>query len=345
MPTEGGEARPPHESAARVFIDVALTAPSGPETLAAVAAASLAVEARLAVVGDESELTDALAGLAHDAERLVVLHAPGCDGAASAEAAAANALQMACLWARASDGSQVTTASSRLVRRAAAETLVRLPGVAQPALAAVCPTLRHRGDREDPFALLLDVGASLEASAADLVAFALLGAAYARRISANARPRIALLSRHGGLEEAPERVVAAQALLERARGEFELLPPISADRVSAGDADVVVCDGLSGNILLRGLEGAVHSAEALLARAAERFRWRLGMSMLGSGISRLREVADWESYGGAPLLGYETLLIRTARGHGPRPIVNAVRLAMKAHRLDLVRELRAAVAP
>ena len=69
-----------------------------------------------------------------------------------------------------------------------------IPGVRRAALASVYPTELRRGEKNDPFSLILDVGATIDASAEDLVTFAIMGAAYASLVSRNRRPRVALLS-------------------------------------------------------------------------------------------------------------------------------------------------------
>src|SRR5206468_6316259 len=82
-----------------------------------------------------------------------------------------------------------------------------LEGVRRAALAAVYPTELRRGEKDDPFSLILDVGATIEANAEDLVGFAVMGSAYARLISQNRRPRVALLSNGTEAGKGPAAVV------------------------------------------------------------------------------------------------------------------------------------------
>src|SRR5262249_56390075 len=98
---------------------------------------------------------------------------------------------------------------------AAAQSFKLIPGVRRAALAAVYPTRARHGAKLDPFSLILDVGATLEASAEELVTFAVMGSAYARIISRNPTPTVALLSNGREQKKGPDNVVVA---LRRLRG-------------------------------------------------------------------------------------------------------------------------------
>ena len=98
------------------------------------------------------------------------------------------------------------------------------------------PTKLPHGPRKDPFALLLDVGATLEARAQDLVGFAVMGAAYARIVSANPRPRVALLS-NGTEPGRGSRSHRAHHLLSK-QGEF--IGNVEGNHIPMGTADVIV---------------------------------------------------------------------------------------------------------
>jgi glycerol-3-phosphate acyltransferase PlsX len=237
------------------------------------------------------------------------------------------------------DAAFVTASHPGVLVLEATHRLERLPGVRRGAMAAVFPTLRHRGERQDPFALLLDVGATVDCQGDELAVFAAMGAAYARQISANERPRVALLSVEGSVESSPLAVRQAHQQLSHVEVPFEYIGCIGADQLTLGDADVVVTSGFAGGVVIRTLEGVVATAQELLLRASERFRWRLGVSMLGSGLERLRELTNWESYGGAPLLGFRQPVIVTQANSKRGAILNAIRLAAKVVRGEVWRQV------
>jgi glycerol-3-phosphate acyltransferase PlsX len=297
------------------------------------------------LVGDSSRITRMLSGLKHDPERIAVQHA-------------SQAIHMDEKPKEALDGKPDSSiaVAARLVERGEADALVsagntgagvltcsrlwkRIPGVRRAGLAAVYPTETRRGEKDDPFSLLLDVGASNEVGADDLVAFALLGSAYARRISKNPRPRVALLS--NGTEEmkGPREIVEAHRLLKDHTA-INFVGNIEGVDIPRGTADVVVTSGFVGNVVLKMLEG-VSDTVVELARYAykERLAWRLGLMMLSGGIARLKSLTDWQEYGGAPLLGFERLFIKAHGRSRARAIANAVKVAAKGAQADLAGEI------
>lgn len=330
-----------------VVVDGTAGAENGRAAVEAAAIASLDLGRQVVVVGDESDLTEVLRSSAHDAERLRVLHAPGASmGDGDERLAAREAAIRAGLAVVADDRTAdfVSAGNAGVIVRTAHELLPSTPGADRAALAAVYPTLRFHGAHRDPFALLLDVGASVHCSAANLVQFAVMGAAYARAITANPDPRVAILSNTRSARDAPAPLRDADRALSAGNRPLSYLGLISADQIPVGDADVVVTDGFSGNIVIRTLEGVAETGEQLLTKARERFTWRLGVSMLGAGMRRLRVLADWENYGGAPLLGFERTVVVTERGSPTRALVNAIRLCGKIDRLAVSTAVRDALA-
>lgn len=248
--------------------------------------------------------------------------------------------------AREADAIFVSGGEPGLIIRESLRSLGRLGSVRRIALAAVYPTVRSHGPKRDPFGLLLDVGATIECSDDHLVAFAAMGAAYSAKISGIERPRVALLANGPNPQRAPQRIVAAHARLTGAGASlpFEYIGTIRGDQVTLGEADVVVTDGFSGDVVVRTLEGVALTAESLLQKAQERFQWRLAVQMLDAGLKKLREFTDWENYGGAPLLGVTRPVIVTQTNSGSRAFVNAIRLGAKMERLGVVEAVEASAA-
>ncbi len=296
------------------------------EIIRGVAQASLDSDLQILLVGDERTITKRLAETRHNPERIEVIHV----------SPSASVIDSAVKLAGSGRAEVVISAGPSALAVEACRTHWRLlAGVQHPALSAVYPTALRHGERSDPFALLLDIGATLEADADTLCNFAWLGAAYAGAISQNHTPRVALLS----IGDEPSRSIPAVALaserLQRTRG-FSFLGAIEAVDIPKGDADVVVCSGLVGNTVIRLLDG-VNELVVDLARYAQKQRllWRLGLGMLSGGLAQLKRLTDWEQYGGAPLLGYERLLLRAHPESRARAIQNACRVAAKAVAADL----------
>lgn len=332
-----------------VVVDIVGSADEGVAAIEAGAAATLDLDLDIVLVGDAAHIVRTLRDLPHDAERLQVVHAPDAiaigasvaDGLAHAPQSSMRvALERT---AELEHAAFVTAGHPGAVVELALKTLGRVPKVPRAAMAAVVPTLRHRGAHEDPFALLLDIGATVRCDGPALEGFARMGAAYASAIANHPMPTVALLSTRSSAEASPAAIREADRRLRATGGAFRYVGLMTADRVPTGDADVVVTDGTSGQLYVRTLEGIAASAEQLLLQAQQRFAWRLGVSMLGAGIDRLRLLTNWEHYGGAPLLGVDRTVIVTQPGARRMPVINAIRLAAKVERLAVLDRVREAV--
>jgi glycerol-3-phosphate acyltransferase PlsX len=144
----------------------------------------------------------------------------------------------------------------------------RLPGVPRAALGAVYPTERTHGERQDPFALILDAGLTLDVDAATLEAFAVMGSAYASRISQNPKPSVALLSNGHEAKKGPDAVVEAHARL-KARRDLHFVGNVEGTDIPRGTVDVIVTGGFVGNIVIKMLEGVAETMQTLMRSAAD----------------------------------------------------------------------------
>jgi phosphate acyltransferase len=191
-----------------------------------------------------------------------------------------------------------------------------LPGVDRPALAVTIPT------RRGP-AVLLDVGASVECRPQHLLQFAVMGSVYARVAMGLPAPRVALLSI--GQEETKGNELTREAHRLLKGSSLGFIGNIEAQNVYSGEADVIVCDGFTGNVALKISEGLVDSVEALLSEElSSTFARRVGSLLTGRALRHFRRRLDYSEYGGAPLLGVAGIAIV---GHG-RSSALAVRNAV-----------------
>lgn len=196
-----------------------------------------------------------------------------------------------------------------------------LPGVDRPALAAVVPT------RTTP-AVLLDAGANVECRPQHLLQFALMGSVYARAALGVAKPRVGLLSIGEEETKGNDLTIEAHRLLKAAVPHF--IGNIEGREIFGGAADVIVCDGFTGNVVLKTSEGLMEAVEALLGdELRSTFSSHVGYLLSRRAFRRFRRRVDYSEYGGALLLGVAGLAVV---GHG-RSSAKAVRngIAM-AHR-------------
>jgi phosphate acyltransferase len=319
----------------------------GPEEVVR-GAAQLTLEAphvHALLVGDREAIDSVLADTKHSAERISVQHAAeyvGMDekpGEALARKKNASVSVAARLVAEGEAHALVSAGNTGAGVLACSRHFQLIPGVRRAALAAVYPTRGTRGAKEDPFSLILDVGATVEATAEDLVTFAVMGSAYARIVSKNERPKVALLSNGVEPQKGPPRVVEAHTKLSTMAG-LNFVGNVEGVDIPKGTVDVIVTDGFVGNVCLKMLEG-VHETVVELARYAykEKLRWRAGLAMLSSGIQRIKDITDWEQYGGAPILGFDRIFIKAHGRSKARAITNAGKVAAKAVSAQLARTI------
>jgi glycerol-3-phosphate acyltransferase PlsX len=236
----------------------------------------------------------------------------------------------------------VTAGNTGAAVLACAQHFKLIRGVRKAALASVYPR-QTEYPGQDQLALLLDVGATVRCDATELVQFALMGNAYAQRISKAPSPRVALVNM--GVEETKGGDVLTHTYRQlKTFPGLNFVGNIEGNDLAKGKADVIVCEGLLGNVVLKLLEGLAEVVVNLAGTAArEHWRWKLGLMMLASGFGRLRDMTDYAAYGGAPILGFEHLLIKSHGRSNARAITNAVKVAAKAVRDGVTREIAAAI--
>ncbi|MBI2060236.1 MAG: phosphate acyltransferase PlsX [Nitrospirae bacterium] len=297
---------------------------------------------KILLVGDRARIETLLSGLSYDPKQIEVEHAREVIGMDEEPREAVERKPLASMNVVArvvKEGRaevMVTAGNTGAAIMACAKHFNRAPGVTRAALAAVYPTEIRRGEKEDPFSLILDVGATVTAAPRDLVSFAVMGSVYASIISRNARPKVALLS--NGTEEMkglPE-IKEAHQLLKTGR-QIQFIGNVEGVDIPKGTADVVVCAGFYGNVVVKMLEGVSETAMRLAHYAfKEKFLWKFGLLALRSGIRQLKQVTDWEQYGGAPLIGFDRLMIKAHGRSRALAVKNAIKVAAKTVRGNLL---------
>ncbi len=202
---------------------------------------------------------------------------------------------------------------------AARNALGMIDGVDRPALAAILPRLSGH-------TLLLDVGATLECRPSHLVQFAVMGSYYAEAVLGVREPRVGLMS-VGEEEGKGGRRVREQHRILASTG-IRFVGNVEGRDVFTGDVDVIVCDGFTGNVVLKAAEGLGELVISVLREQASRSPlYGAGLLMAKGAFVSLREKVDYSEYGGAPLLGVNGACLI---GHGrsnARAIRNALRYA------------------
>ncbi len=236
----------------------------------------------------------------------------------------------------------VTAGNTGAAVLACAQHFTLIPGVRKAALASVYPRQTEYPE-QDALALLLDVGATVRCDADELVQFALMGSAYARRVSKVASPRVALLNMGREPSKGGEVLADAYRRLRTVPG-LNFVGNIEGNDLAKGQGGRHRLRGAARQRRAQAARGPRRLVVDLAGTAArEHWRWKLGFMMLATSVGRLRDLTDYAAYGGAPVLGFEHLLIKAHGRSRPAPIANAVKVAAKAVRDGVTGEIAAAI--
>lgn len=218
---------------------------------------------------------------------------------------------------------------------AARSILGMIEGVDRPALAAILPKLRSQ-------TLLLDVGANLECRPSHLVQFAVMGSYYAEEVLAVREPRVGLMS-VGEEETKGGRRVREQHRVLASTG-IRFVGNVEGRDVFTGSVDVIVCDGFTGNVVLKAAEGLGELVISVLREEARQSPlYGAGLLMAKGAFLSLRQKVDYSEHGGAPLLGIDGACLV---GHGrstSRAIRNAIRYAATYAASGVIRRIQAKI--
>ena len=195
-----------------------------------------------------------------------------------------------------------------------------VPGVDRPALASVFPTVKGKP------AVMLDVGANVDVSGEMLAQFAMMGELYSRLIFHTEKPRVGLLSIGEEEHKGNELTKSATPLLKKLPLHF--IGNVEGRDLFTGLADVIVCDGFTGNVALKVSEGLVDVVKHLLQESLKAsLSGKIGYLLSRSAFANFKKRVDYSEFGGAPLLGVKGCTIICHGRSNANAIKNAIRVA------------------
>ena len=171
--------------------------------------------------------------------------------------------------------------------------------------------------------LLVDAGANSECKPSNLLEFAMMGSIYMEKVLGRENPKIGLVNL--GVEETKGSTLtkAAFGLLEKSHLNFS--GNIEAREVPLGGADVVVCDGFVGNVILKLTEGlAINIVNLLKKKFTENARAKMGAVLLSKKLRSLKEEFDYTEYGGAPILGVKGPVVKMHGSSNANAVKNSI---------------------
>ena len=219
----------------------------------------------------------------------------------------------------------ISAGNTGAVMTASLLTLGRLKGVSRPAIAALFPS-------EEGVSLVLDVGANSDCKAHHLYQFGIMGDLYSKFILKVKNPKVGLLSIGEEQSKGNELTIASHKMLDNSGLNF--CGNVEGRDILKGTADVVVCDGFVGNIVLKFAES---TASFMTNRIKQKIRGNLfaniGALLMKPAFRSFKQSLDSAEYGGAPLLGINGVCIICHGNSSPKAIKNAILVAV-----DMVRK-------
>jgi glycerol-3-phosphate acyltransferase PlsX len=308
---------------------VALDAMGGdfaPEvTIAGAIEAVTEYDTEVILVGDEARVKESLKGKRYPPHKISVFHASEVVEMHESPTVALrkkkdSSIRKAVELVKSGDADAVVSAGNSGVAMATSLfVLGKLPNVDRPAIAAIMPSMSG-------FFVLLDAGANVDCRAENLRQFAHMGNAYFRAIFDTPSPRIALLSI--GEEDTKGNELTKEAFKHLKNADLNFTGNIEGKDIFSGDADVIVCDGFIGNIVLKVSEGLAETTLKMLKREiVNAATGKLGYLLIKPALRNFKKRTDYSEYGGAPLLGINGTSIISHGRSSAKAIKNAIRVS------------------
>ena len=299
----------------------------------------------LYLVGDESQLKIECArqGLDLGNPRVSIVHAEEAigmsePGAKSVRRKKQSSINIAMEMVRQGHADAFVSAGNTGAAVASATLKLRtLPGVDRAGIATAIPN-------EYGLCHILDSGANPEAKPEHLVAYAVMGTAYARNVLGVKNPRVGLMSNGEEDEKGTSFTKETFKLLKETPG-IEFVGNVEGRDLFETELDVVLCDGFVGNVMLKTVEATAKAVSKWLKAEIKGNPLRLCGAMLAKGAFKaLKEKGSYETYGGSPLLGVNGVVIIAHGSSSALAIRNAVRVAMETFSVKVNTRIEEAMA-
>lgn len=207
----------------------------------------------------------------------------------------------------------------------------RINGIRRAALAPVMPSTNGNY-------LLIDSGANAECTPAFLKQFAIMGSVYMQKFMGIENPRVGLVNIGTEEDKGTDTIREANRILKELP--INYIGYIEARNIPSGDADVVVCDGFTGNVILKFMEGMASSFMTLLKRVFYRNSIsKLAAVAVKGGLSEMKKSMDYTEHGGAPVLGVKAPVIKAHGSSNAKAFFSAIRQAKRLVECGLIENI------
>lgn len=209
----------------------------------------------------------------------------------------------------------------------------RLHGIDRPALVTPYPTSKG-------ISVLADAGANAECKSRNLKEFSLMGSIYASEIIGIENPTVGLVNI--GDEKGKGTTLVKESYDEiQALDSINFIGNLEARDIPFGKADVIVCDGFTGNVILKLSEGVAKSLTDMIKEAfMKNILTKLAALFVKGGLSNMKKKLDYSEYGGAPLLGVKKLVVKAHGSSNAKAFKNAILFTEKALKNDVIGKIK-----
>ncbi len=198
----------------------------------------------------------------------------------------------------------------------------RINGIERPAIGTLIPNM------DGGFALLIDSGANVDSKPEFLYDFAIMGDVYLKKVLDISSPRIALANIGAEKTKGDKLSVETYGLLENTTLPLNFIGNIEAREILQGKADIIVCDGFVGNMILKTLEGTVlELMKGLKHELMSSTRTKIGAALIKPALVNFKSRLDYSEHGGAPILGVKETVVKAHGSSDEKAFKNAIRQA------------------
>ena len=291
--------------------------------------------------GPQDIIQEKLRELGITSDRMVVCHAPEVVGMSESPSLSfkkkkSSSIRLGLEAVKSGDcDGFVSAGNTGAVMTSSTLVLKRIKGIERPALSSSIPNVNGR-------TLLLDLGSNVDSKASHIQQFAVMGHFFSKLILGIDRPRVGLLNIGEEKEKGNALTQSAYALLEES--DIHFIGNVESPDIFNDKADVVVCDGFVGNVVFKFGEGLVSFFMKMIKRECRK-SWlsMLGAILMKPAFKRFMKQADYEEFGGAPLLGVAGVSVVAHGKSHQKAIMNAIFIAREAIKTNMVDQIQKAV--
>ena len=286
----------------------------------------------LVLTGDETKIKDELAKWQYDASRIEIVHAPDvitCNDKPTEairmkkESSLAKAYEI--LRTDSEARALITLGSTGAVLAGAVLRVGRISGVKRPAFCPIMPTMNQE------LVGVCDSGANVDCEPYYLQQFAIMGSLYMQKAYDVKSPKVALLNIGIEEEKGDMRSKEAYQLLKNTP-QINFVGNMESRDLLSGNYNLVVCDGFSGNVLIKSTEGTALELLKLLKKTfTSNFKNKMGALLLKKDIYKIKDFMDYNNYGGGVLLGVKKTIVK---GHGSSKAIAVYNCINQAYTME-----------